>query len=1474
MNAGVFDLDKMARERWAGWIQAALTRHGASQKELAIEIGQDDGSSKRSEVSRFVNGDEGALRAWFTRHPERVNILARHAGLSVDELRAKLAALQRGELEPEMAWHPAFPELRLEDVEIPAALEGERGETLEGVIAQVVSRLGDPKQWSSSAKYENLGLVGPAGRGRDVAARQVRARLQARLDAVRSEAVAKVAADQAKDRRGRQRETAEIPAIQVELALAPAPLEPAPGVLRLLVMDEEQAHRTENLSHLRLRLTRWGAAQAVALARRLAALLPAGPSSALRSFADRAETTPAMIGEEACPDLVIRLLAEVTRRGCPPSVLATRDLLARAAWEQAQVRAGDALKPFDERLLDRLMAGLAARHRTRTEDVRSWTWAPRAVVMETLRAAMGALLGPAAGRPLAALVAEAKQAKGAARQAAFEALELTLASEPAEAVLDALIRGGVFAEEDRYTGVFLAVVEPTVAAIWAARGLSELPPFDPDWLRLLDPDWLFVLDELGRRGLRMEALQARLEGHPEELRLDAAAWRVRFALVSAEPIPMGVLLPAWATMVWAEAHGMFSTRHISWQTPWAGWVRRALRELSTRHRDGLPVFDEDPVVELARLVPESDRVLIELWRQTPQAGVVEPERTKRWGFFGWVDLQDREELARLLCQLCPDQVVPTRPWSLEWCSGRDLARGIVRLGERAKAGDDQAARLLDGRAWLEAREEQVFLDFEVIPGGRPAPLAIRIWRHMPACALLSWAAAAGHTGPAAALLLQELGGRLKPEEIEGALSDLLRLATAAGSAEVEDLCARSLLRSPKGYRPLDAGLAVKLAGRLRMKELLLQVVHQPAELLPDSRLRVRDARVTIEPDWWVQPLVVEIEEQHGHTLGAQIELVDILDEMERDAHQAAIELFHLGEPAALRDRYIRGPRYLLDLPIWRDLARAGGLFSLLACEFPSLYFRFDELVCLARFAREDLSAKVRGSAQFALLRRRGEGVVIGRPALLETLVRWAPVLRPELLAIGDGVLTLLAELPDELPAEVEHLLIGGHRTHMTRSTYQGLHLHESWRSRAVHALLDLGDDGPLSAWAHASDRQSVSSENDMPIHEVIRWIGEDVVRLDRAWAVVQAEHNAGRLTGDRLEEVEWLLLMQGSAGYPDDPVRPRRYVVDEALRTTASEVWMRLHDRNSAHRDWVPVIRRAMQSKPNPRTYAALAFDLSRHVPDSPELARAIEYWALKDPDPFLGGPDFDWRGGRAVGGVTPLLAALAVRSDSWVNDGVVRLWQMALRLPISNHRPTYTTVRWDEEPPAELMVLDVIRGECPPPLDALARLLEARGMSGEILRAWEAPPLEPVPEIEGGHERPWWLRAWLRPWWLRHADERALRHQLQLDPACFPMDVLEELLRRRAPGLASFATHLALVTDHLVLRPLLETSPGAAVEVVAERAAQPIAPIRIELAVALEEAGSRGHRHLGVLRRLRALVGKLGAPEAAQPDQGMIMDR
>ena len=119
-------------------------------------------------------------------------------------------------------------------------------------------------------------------------------------------------------------------------------------------------------------------------------------------------------------------------------------------------------------------------------------------------------------------------------------------------------------------------------------------------------------------------------------------------------------------------------------------------------------------------------------------------------------------------------------------------------------------------------------------------------------------------------------------------------------------------------------------------------------------------------------------------------------------------------------------------------------------------------------------------------------------------------------------------------------------------------------------------------------------------------------------------------------------------------------------------------------------------------------------------------------------------------------------------------------------------------------------------------------------------------------------------------APDATLYAALTADPSRVPLDVLDQLVFRRFKGLETVCTSLASHFDMFVLRPLLETKPAVAEDVVVARLSAPVAPIRMELASAISASVSVESRHLGVLRELRRAAGQLDAAAGvAIPDGG-----
>ncbi len=270
-----WDLDEAARLRWRQQLRRDFVAAGVKQTALAAEIAaaEGDDASRESELSRFVNGDPGALRRWFDELPDRVARVARAIGVTVEALRARLANEPGGSAEA--PFHPSFPELRAAEVAVVEPLAGPWGADAAAVIATLAQSGG------AGSRVVRLEVVGPAGPRRDRAVAQLRA---AAFDG---------------------------------------------GVeLRIEVRDERPGSAS-------ITLARWSDLDTARLARALAAALSGrrvGAPSRLLSLAERLEggatRFPALDG----PEGALRLLAVTAERGAPRDGAQAVEWLAAGAW--------------------------------------------------------------------------------------------------------------------------------------------------------------------------------------------------------------------------------------------------------------------------------------------------------------------------------------------------------------------------------------------------------------------------------------------------------------------------------------------------------------------------------------------------------------------------------------------------------------------------------------------------------------------------------------------------------------------------------------------------------------------------------------------------------------------------------------------------------------------------------------------------------------------------------------------------------------------------------------------------------------------------------------------------------------------------------------------------------------------------------------------------------------------------------------
>ncbi|MFZ5476677.1 MAG: hypothetical protein ACOZNI_07880 [Myxococcota bacterium] len=769
---------------WTAWIKRRLAEAGNLQSTVAAELEELEGTSKRSQLNRFVKGEAAEVETWFTLRDDWLAVLAGRMGrLKPDDLRRQFEQIRDG-TSPVAAWHPAFPDVAFAEAEIPAPLEAREGDNPEAIARSWVEDV----RTRTPGKPHPLGLIGPAGASRDVAARQVR-------DAV----------------------LALVPDADVRVVEGAPKEEDAVWRIVVATGSPERVYRTA-------RLGPWRAREAHALALRLAASESTSPDAhaRLREYAARVVATDDDDALTLPADLHIRLCAEVARRGCPADVAGIRALLTAAAWRRAS-QGAERLAAFDERLLEKLFAALATRS-PGTGETGGWLSAPRGVVAEILGGVARELGGVAAGRPLLALVGEVVEEKRpAARSAALEKLRLAILADPAEALLAELVVGDVLAEESSVSGPRLRAADPVLAAVWAARGIGARPAIGGVWSRLCDPAWSRIVGEQARGGLSFAALADALAGAPAELAVDAALVLLHHAAAAPAPVRDPRLVPSWATVLWFVALGFL--QKSPGPEPW-GWSARAsavLAVVSRRYRFVLPRMGDDPVATVEVLVPEPARALVARWRCAPTGeGESLRERVVQ-GFSVFFDRGSRRTLSFDLRHLARAQFVADTPMRARAWRGP-----VARVVEEAERGDALCGAMLSGEAWA-SRER-----------GEEQDAAGTFWREVPWSLRVDWAVRAGPRGTPGYRVLSALLDEAK----SAGDPRLVDLAVRVGVEPLEEVC-RQVLLHPFFGGALSVEFALAVAERLRLVGLLEEVAAWPTEWAQEAVPVLRDGWILV-----------------------------------------------------------------------------------------------------------------------------------------------------------------------------------------------------------------------------------------------------------------------------------------------------------------------------------------------------------------------------------------------------------------------------------------------------------------------------------------------------------------------------------------------------------------------------------------------------------------------------------------------------
>jgi hypothetical protein len=1432
----LYELSESARYIWKRWIKDRLAAASSSQQKVAVVIfgTRDDKVTPKNttEVNRFVDGEPAILRRWFEDYPTRLDDLATEMDVTAEELRSKLQSLAAG-LAVATDWHPAFPAVGLSDAMIPSPLTGSSGSTPTAVARDFVKQLPDPSGWRSETTFPPLELVAPPGASRTIALQQLRDAIEEALE-TRLIEQPPAQGDSAK------------PPLRPKVCVASGAGAPRP--LEICVVgvspDGGASHRNA------VRLGRWGAAQAVQLADRLAncSSLPDGARRVLRLFAHQLEAHPGWTPPAIAPDVVIRWLADVSKGPAPATGAEARQLLTAATWRRCQAANPDgALGSLSEALPDALFALIATRERD-LDEVGPWTRVARAEALKLLAQAMNTTVDGPTRADLLRLVDELPTRR-ASHGKPIDALRAAILGAAPDALLRELIRGGVLREGP---GGTVQATDVELAATHAARQLQSAEIFAARPDLLVDPDAAPLIHELARHGVPWADFSAATDRAPEGLAADACLARLRFIWSTDHPVPNDALVSAWSGVVWAAAHGLFASTPEASFDRWNSEARALLTQVSWRFRHDLPLFSMDPVADLRALTPAPVQRLVARWRSTPTRPG--PQSYHFAYSTGWevTPLRGRHDLLDNIRSLAPAQRHPSREPRVVWFRGWPVT-AASRLDELAGVGDPEAIDTLTGRAVLRDEPGFPWQSRTRENGDRNTPW--QVWRALPVVLRIRWARLAGPRGQDGYKVLRAMLAELKHKE-EQHLPDLVELGVLIGRERLEDDVASDLSPGrPRAFRSMPDDLAWALAERLALTGPLLELANWPAFVAPRLRLGFDHTgpALTWGAPFPVVPLKIAWTEGPGGSGDSSsivgrhvaIDLVPVLEVWADDAVRAATVLARLGQPEALVAIWRGEGVAPIPQTLLQDIAAIERL--LVAFEAPEYWLRdgapMEELRALGE------SATPVDDVQHTLsLTRRHQS---GARRTAESLAMH-PWLVDDVRSALAGLLSLYGVHPSTWPPRVKEWL--------GRCAHQNRHDEERLRLRQVEAaathLLELGYEQPLEQWVRglhleqAYDRTLAHFQRNADA--VHRWCVADRTRLDRLWSRLKA---AGPVSSEAHDQLEWWLLREGSSSATawkpvPRPGCPRSFVLETALRDHSDPHG--LDAFNKASPRWAPVLRARYAAATDRGVAATWTLELSKLEPKAEEIERELRYWMLDDPDPCSGPTDrHQFEDGSVHCGTMALLQAALELNADWLEEGLVRLWHHGMSQPWScddEDRPPSAGLRWWER---------CRLGPEPSVPGILASALIARNHASLVVDAW--PAISEDPDRENDQRRRWF--ATFAP---PHAPDALLRARVRHwldDPARRPVPWLEldELLRRGRGLDEQREAALVLANNprapNLVL--LARTSPSTLWGLVESRVRSSPDP-RPLLGRVMVDASCPGLEATGLLARTRNLLAEM----------------
>jgi hypothetical protein len=1134
----------------------------------------------------------------------------------------------------------------------------------------------------SSTCNEVVELCGKVGGGRTTAARLLAQKLAVLDERARAAGL---------------KRPGQTPVPPLRVQVVDGPDAPAVGPRTLNIHVKETDPRRNQALHS---ILPWAASEVAQVTEELALLgvLQTDSVEKMRAFASAVAADPELLGSDRRPPAVLAQLARAGTEGVPADRRDARSRTVAAAWRQGLVRLAEAdpLRNLDEKVLAAFWA-----HRVATTNVVDWTSLTEEEAFSCARAV--AMRGRfRRDADLTVLVAELEKATSRERLRARQAIDHRLAlDEPAHLVERMVVAGWL----DREPGGGWKARDPELACTAAALGLAEdkRPCLAPAMADALSGQT--VAQELGFVGVSADKFAGMSRHWPAAAGLEGARLRILHAAALSDAelrdADLHALAPDWAALLLADLGGVGAWTTLAGTVPWTeevGPVLRALARLSIRASGIWPDLDaEAPNRVLDALVTQDVAAVIAAWEQVRDAADAQAKCTGEAPCQPyWLRARDGDDnvehrTARRLRKLAPGQ---TLPWHVSDARAAQNWMRATKVPDWTKAMVLRAERDERARAWLAGEHIPMRAGdrrgYSTPDLQANAPDAA-VWRTASCQARLRWIAARARGAPEerarALVATEDLGWNSSSRElrISGEIwSDWLRVLQTQPRDHVAKELIAVLTRqgNAEWLHGLADDTALRLARELGLREVLIEVLRTPGRWLATARAFRWGGREFVQGEGRLRFVPRgSMEDAEGW---AELDLWEDL------AHRAAIELWLVGDRDALRARWRDGLGWTLPQRLRADLealsiTKAAGRRSLatVAASSPD---RDSLLAWLDRLAEVLAKGKYRERsmifgrpfdpnrelAEYATQARSDVPLAVQaatanwhrfHPWLdrepKDRASAWNEALQtpPESLSpeqrVACFVLDLLAcwtrsEVVAPLLPWLKRL-VPPSRAPLRPLRYPDaaelLQAEQRVRTRALEAMLELGDDWPIEQWLVLPDR---------PVPDDMRSLDQKLAADDGI--LRRALHASSPGSPGRQRVLVKAGLMQP----------PPAWLVDVALTEgtraieRAAEAIGRIGATAKLHR------RLAELATDRPERTGRL-WVLREIEPDCAEWPAHVREWLLTDPAPFAGRGDMD-RWSSQDGGFLLLfteasrLVGTGLASDEW-RRGLQRLrslWPLA----------------------------------------------------------------------------------------------------------------------------------------------------------------------------------------------------------------------